>query len=54
MFQIKYLTLLLKNEQTRTKKTEKNNKLNQSVNQDLLEGIRLHTNKNYKQAEVFI
>ena len=33
------------------RRQKKNNKLNQTVNQDLLEGIRLHTNKNYKQAE---
>ncbi len=33
------------------RKQKKNNKLNQTVNQDLLEGIKLHTNKNYIKAE---
>ncbi len=33
------------------RRQKKNNKLNQTVNQDLLEGIRLHTNKNYVKAE---
>ena len=33
------------------RRQKKNNKLNQTVNQDLLEGIRLHTNKNYSKAE---
>ncbi len=37
-----------RHERRRQKKT---NKLNQSVNQDLLEGIKLHTNKNYVKAE---
>ena len=34
------------------RRQKKNNKLNQTVNQDLLEGIKLHTNKNYAKAEV--
>ena len=34
------------------RKQKKNNKLNQSVNQDLLQGIELHTNKKYKEAEI--
>ena len=51
MSQIKYLTLSLKNEQTRAKKTKKNIELNQTINQDLLHGIKLHTNKKYKEAE---
>ena len=51
MFQIKYLILLLKHEQTRTKKTKKNNKLNQTVKMNLLEGIKFHTNKNYKKLK---
>ncbi|GIR04646.1 MAG: hypothetical protein CM15mP16_00230 [Candidatus Pelagibacterales bacterium] len=33
------------------RRQKKNNKLNQTVNQDLLEGIKLHTNKNYIKAE---
>ena len=33
------------------RRQKKNNKLNQTVNQDLLEGIKLHTNKNYAKAE---
>ena len=33
------------------RRQKKNNKLNQTVNQDLLEGIKLHTNKNYVKAE---
>ena len=37
-----------RHERRRQKKT---NKLNQSVNQDLLEGINFHTNKNYVKAE---
>ncbi len=37
-----------RHERRRQKKT---NKLNQSVNKDLLEGIKLHTNKNYVKAE---
>ena len=37
-----------RHERRRQKKT---NKLNQTVNQDLLEGIKLHTNKNYVKAE---
>ena len=40
-----------RHERRRQKKT---NKLNQSVNQDLLEGIKLHTNKNYVKAEAYI
>ena len=34
------------------RRQKKNNKLNQSINQDLLEGIKFHTNKNYIKAEV--
>ena len=34
------------------RKQKKSGKLNQTVNPDLLQGIRLHTNKNYKEAEV--
>ena len=33
------------------RRQKKNNKLNQTVNQDLLEGIKFHTNKNYIKAE---
>ena len=33
------------------RRQKKNNKLNQTVNPDLLQGIKLHTNKNYKEAE---
>ena len=33
------------------RKQKKSGKLNQTVNPDLLQGIRLHTNKNYKEAE---
>ena len=33
------------------RRRQKKNKLNQTVNQDLFEGIRLHTNKDYKQAD---
>ena len=33
------------------RKQKKNNKLNQTVNQDLLEGIKHHTNKDYIKAE---
>ena len=33
------------------RRQKKNNKLNHTVNQDLLEGIKLHTNKNYVKAE---
>ena len=33
------------------RRQKKNNKLNQTVNQDLLEAIKLHTNKNYVKAE---
>ncbi len=33
------------------RRQKKNNKLNQTINQDLLEGIKLHTNKNYIKAE---
>ena len=35
------------------RRQKKNHKLNQTVNKDLLEGIRLHTNKNYIKAETF-
>ena len=35
------------------RRQKKNNKLNQTVNQDLLEGIRLHTNKNYKAEALY-
>ena len=35
------------------RRQKKNQKLNQTVNKDLLEGIRLHTNKNYTKAETF-
>jgi tetratricopeptide (TPR) repeat protein len=34
------------------RRQKKSNKLNQTVNPDLLQGIKLHTNKNYKEAEV--
>ena len=34
------------------RKQKKSNKLNQTANPDLLQGIKLHTNKNYKEAEV--
>ncbi len=34
------------------RKQKKSGKLNQTVNPVLLQGIRLHTNKNYKEAEV--
>jgi tetratricopeptide (TPR) repeat protein len=34
------------------RRQKKNNKLNQTINQDLLEGIKFHTNKNYIKAEV--
>ncbi len=34
------------------RKQKKSGKLNQTVNPDLLQGIRLHTSKNYKEAEV--
>ncbi len=33
------------------RRQKKNNKLNQTINQDLLEGIKFHTNKNYIKAE---
>ena len=33
------------------RKLKKNNKLNQTVNHNLLEGIKFHTNKNYGEAE---
>ena len=34
------------------RRLKKNNKLNQVVNRDLLEGIKFHTNKDYKKAEI--
>ncbi len=34
------------------RRQKRSNKLNQTVNPDLLQGIKLHTNKNYKEAEV--
>ncbi|MDC3086224.1 sulfotransferase [Pelagibacteraceae bacterium] len=34
------------------RRQKKSNKLNQTVNPDLLQGIKLHTNKNYNEAEV--
>ena len=34
------------------RRQKKSNKLNQTVHPDLLKGIKLHTNKNYKEAEV--
>ena len=34
------------------RRQKKSNKLNQTVNPDLLQGIKLHTNKNYKEASV--
>ena len=34
------------------RRQKKSNKLNQTVNPDLLHGIKLHTNKNYKEAEL--
>ena len=34
------------------RRLKKNNKLNQAVNRDLLEGIKFHTNKDYKKAEI--
>ena len=34
------------------RRQKKSNKLNQTVNPDLLQGIKLHTQKNYKEAEV--
>ena len=33
------------------RRQKKSNKLNQTVNPDLLQGIKLHTNKNFKEAE---
>ena len=33
------------------RKQKKNIRLNQTINQDLLHGIKLHTNKKYKEAE---
>ena len=33
------------------RKQKKNNKINQTASQDLLQGIQLHTNKNYDKAE---
>ena len=33
------------------RRQKKSNKLNQTVNPDLLQGIKLHTQKNYKEAE---
>ena len=35
------------------RRQKKSGKLNQTINPDLLQGIKLHTNKNYKEAEVF-
>ena len=35
------------------RKQKKSNKLSQTANPNLLQGIKLHTNKNYKEAEVF-
>ena len=35
------------------RRQQKNNKINNKVNENLLEGIKLHTNKEYKKAEVF-
>ena len=34
------------------RRQKKNNKQNQTVNRDLLEGIKFHTNKDYKKAEI--
>ena len=34
------------------RRQKKSGKLNQTINPDLLQGIKLHTNKNYKEAEV--
>ena len=33
------------------RRQKKNNRLNQTINKDLLEGIKFHTNKNYERAE---
>ena len=33
------------------RKQKKNNKLQQTVNPDLVEGIKQHANKNFKKAE---
>ena len=35
------------------RRQKKSGKLNQTINPDLLQGIKLHTKKNYKEAEVF-
>ena len=35
------------------RRQKKGNKLNQTVNPDLLQGIKLHTSKNYNEAEAF-
>ena len=34
------------------RRQKRSNKLNQTVNPDLLQGIKLHTNKNYKKVQV--
>ena len=34
------------------RRQQKNNKINNKINKNLLEGIKFHTNKEYKQAEV--
>ena len=35
------------------RRQQKNNKINNKVNENLLAGIKLHTNKEYKKAEEF-